>query len=161
MSDVRKEELVRLSARRELTPEEESRLESYFSANPRLRAEWEEERALSRAVQSLPDLAVSSNFTARVLEEVDLAENARERQQSRPAWWQRLWPKMGWATAAILLTTLGLQYRAVQKEKMVIDIVRISDIAAPGADALQDFEVINRLRQASAPSDEDLLVALQ
>jgi hypothetical protein len=161
MSDVRKEDLVRLSAKRELTPEDESRLESYFSADPRARAEWEEERALSRAVQSLPDLAVSSNFTARVLHEVDLAESTLEREHSRPAWWQRIWPKLGWATAAILLTTLGVQYRAAQKEKIIVDLVRISDIATPGPEALQDFEVINRLRQASAPSDEELLIALQ
>src|SRR5215212_9052056 len=106
MSDVRKEELVRLSAKRELTPEDESRLESYFSADPRARAEWEEERALSRAVQSLPDVAVSSNFTARVLHEVDLAESALKREHSRPAWWQRIWPKLGWATTAILLATV-------------------------------------------------------
>jgi hypothetical protein len=63
------------------------------------------------------------------------------------------------------LTTLGVQYRAAQKEKMVVDLVRISDdlkhIPAPGPEALQEFEVINRLRQASAASDEDLLIALQ
>ena len=169
MSDVRKEELVRLSAKRELTPEEESRLESYFSADPRARAEWEEERALSRAVQSLPDLAVSSNFTARVLHEVDLAESTLEREHSRPAWWQRIWPRMGWATAALLLVTVGIQYRGAyytaQKEKLVVDLVRISEdlktVQTPTPDALQEFEVINRLSQASAASDEDLLVALQ
>lgn len=158
MSDVRKDELVRLSAKRELTPEDESRLEIYFTANPQARAEWEEERALTRAVQSLPDLPVSSNFTARVLQEVDLEDRTMARAGNRSAWWSRLWPKLGWATAALLLTTLGIQYHTAQKQKIVVDLVRISQ--AP-ADVLQDFEVINRLRQASAPSDEELLLALQ
>ena len=161
MSDVRKDELVWLSAKRDLTPEDESRLESYFTANPQARGEWEEERALTRAVQALPDLPVSSNFTARVLQEVDLEEQTLARERERSVWWQRLWPKLGWATAALLLTTLGIQYHTAQKQKIVVDLVRISGTQAPGPDVLQDFEVINRLRQAAAPSDEDLLVALQ
>jgi hypothetical protein len=56
-------------------------------------------------------------------------------------------------------------YYAAQKEKIVVDLVRISEdlktVQTPTPDALQEFEVINRLSQASAASDEDLLVALQ
>jgi hypothetical protein len=154
--------------RRELTPDEESRLELYFAANPEARSEWEEERALGRALQSLPDAPVSSNFTSRVLQEVEL-EQAREERQERPAraWFSRFFPRLGWVTTVALMAALILQYRSIRQERTINDVAH--DIAglsremrrSPEPEVLQDFEVIERLRLAAAPSDDDLLAALQ
>ena len=162
MSDVRKEEIVRLSMRRELTPDEESRLELFFAANPEARAEWEEERALGRALQSLPDAPVSSNFTSRVMQEVE-RDDARAVRRQGTTWWRALFPKLGWATAALLMGALGLQHLSVQQQRMVDELASISGEMklSPGPEVLQDFEVIERLRRATTPSDDDLLAALQ
>ena len=163
MSDVRKDEIVRLSMRRELTPDEESRLELYFAANPGARSEWEEERALGRALQSLPDAPISSNFTSRVLQEVEL-EQAREERQEHFAgsWFSRYFPKLGWATTAALVAALVLQYRSIKEERTINDRARaLAGLSsAPAPEVLQDFEVIERLRWAAAPSDDELLTAL-
>ena len=83
MNDVRHEELMRLSWKRKLTPEEESRLEAWLAANPKARTEWNEDRALGRALHSLPDVPISSNFTARVLQAVELEERRGQRAAGR------------------------------------------------------------------------------
>jgi len=163
MNDVRKDELVRLSGKRELTPEEESRLEGYFAESPGARAAWEEERALSRALRALPDLPVSSNFTSRVLQEIDRDERQAERR-ARP-WFQVLWPRLGWATAVVLGGVLVFQHRAAKEDLLVSGLARVSQEMQqlkqlPEPELLQDFEVIERLSQA-APSDDELLAALQ
>ena len=162
MSDVRKEEMVRLSMRRELTPEEESRLELYFAAHPEARVEWEEDRALGRALQALPDAPISSNFTSRVMQEVDL-EQARGERRRATSWWRGMFPKLGWATAALLMGVLVLQHQSVKEQRMVDELAIISDKMkqSPGPDVLQDFEVIERLRRATGPSDDELRAALQ
>jgi anti-sigma factor RsiW len=162
MSDVRKEEMVRLSMRRELTPDEESRLELYFVANPQARTEWEEDRALGRALQSLPDVPVPSNFTSRVLQEVELDDTREVRRPVSP-WWRGWFPKLGWATAALLMGALVLQHQTVQQQRIVDDLATLSDEIkhSPAPEVLQDFEVIERLRRAATPSDDELLAALQ
>ena len=92
MKEVRNDELVRLSLKAELTPEEESRLEAWLAAHPETRAAWDEDRALGRALQSLPDAPLASNFTARVLQAVDLEETRAERGRRAPeqSWWRGL-----------------------------------------------------------------------
>lgn len=166
MKDVRNEDLVRLSFRRELTPEEESRLESYFAANPQARSQWEEDRALGRAVQSLPDVPVSSNFTAGVLQALDLdeARGARQRQSRL----RMFFPRLSWAAVAALAVFFFLHNRTTMKREQVAKVLaeasRISSelkgVAEPDV-VLQDFEVIKQLVRTSAPSDDELLTALQ
>jgi hypothetical protein len=164
MKDVRNEELVRLSLRRELTPEEESRLESYFDSHPLARAQWEEERALSRAVAELPDVPVSSNFTSRVLQAIDLDESAEERTKVARPWLRTFLPRFTWAAVAALLAFFGVhEWRAVQQAKMAKDVWYITkDLKrVPEPEILQDFEVINSLRTTPVASDDELLIALQ
>ncbi|HWN94635.1 MAG TPA: hypothetical protein VNT99_06365 [Methylomirabilota bacterium] len=168
MNDVRNEELVRLSFRRELTPEEESHLESYFAANPEARAQWQEDRALGRALQSLADVPVSSNFTAGVLQAVDLEEAREQRGRESKARWRILLPRFGWPAAAALLILLFAHNRNTVKQERVVKVLaeasRVSSELkiVPEPDVvLQDFEVINQLVRTSASSDDELLMALQ
>jgi anti-sigma factor RsiW len=166
MNDVRKEELIRLSMRRDLTPEEELRLEEYFAADAQARAAWDEERALSHAVQSLPDVPVSSNFTSRVLQAIDLAEQREKHQHASKPWFQILLPRLTAATVAVLLVFFILQ----QQQRATTEAERFKAVSAvstelkrlplPEPGVLQDFEAINRLRRA-VPSDDELLIALQ
>ncbi len=168
MNDVRNEELVRLSFRRELTPEEESRLEAFFAANPQARAQWEEDHALGRAVQSLPDVPVSSNFTARVLTALDLEEARERRERPTKSRLRAFFPRLGWAAVATLVITFFVHNRNEVKREQVVKVLweaahvssELKGISEPDA-VLQDFEVINRLVSTSAPSDDELLIALQ
>ena len=164
MKDVRNDELIRLSMKPELTPEDEARLDKILSGNPDARGAWEEERTLSRAVQSLPDVPLASNFTARVLQAVDLEEARDERRQRRPVRWRALWPRLSWATAAALLALFGTHEILVSRRaQLARDVAFVSKdiLKLPSPEVLQDFDAIDQLRQISATSDDDLLIALQ
>ena len=181
MNDVRKDELIRLSLQRELTAEEESWLEDYFTVQPGGRASWEEERALNRALRTLPDVPVSSNFTARVLQavEMDEARNARSRPARGNSWWRRMLPRFALVPVALLVAALGLHFyqqhvrnertrlaeQARLERRMLLaqELAKISPDLAKLRDpeVLADFDAINQLRQASSSGDEELLIALQ
>jgi len=162
MNDTPEDELMRLSLRAGLTPEEETRLEFLLTTHPEARAIWEADHALGRALQSLPDVPLSSNFTARVLQAVDL-EAAQEARQARSRpWFRVLLPRLGGVTAALLLAFFGVQeYRAVKRLELAKDVSLMEMAKLPGADVLQDFDAINQLQQIAATSDEELLKALQ
>src|SRR5437867_3577229 len=83
--------LREIAWRRPLTGTEQAELRAWLAAHPEARDEWELELALSRVVKKLPDAAVPSNFTARVLAEAQRrdAEEARGRSRT-PAWWWRI-----------------------------------------------------------------------
>ena len=170
MNEVRNDELVELSMRRELTPEEMSRLEGYLAAHPEARVGWEEERALSRAVQSLPDVPFSSNFTSRVLQALDI-EQAREARLSQSRgrdWVRRLIPRFAWASVAVLIGVVAFQqFQTSKQEKFAKDVsFAAADLAKlPNPEILlQDFDAIQELGQistVSASSDDELLRVLQ
>jgi anti-sigma factor RsiW len=172
MKDVRNDELFRLSLKPVLNPEETVRLEALLAAHPAARAQWEEDRALGRALQSLPDVPVSTSFSARVLQAVDDLEDALTKRHRRSPvrlwlrafWAGAFWPRVSWATAAVLLALFGTyEYRVSKRTQLAHDVAFISqDVAKlPSAAVLQDFDAIDQLRQASAVSDDDLLIALQ
>lgn len=159
MKDVRDDDLFRLSLRPELSPEEESRLEAWLGEHPGARAAWEADRALGRALQSLPDAPVSSNFTARVMQELDL-DDARANRQ--PRGWRQLWPRLGWATAALVLAVLGAQqFRSNQRAQLAADAALVSKDIARLPDAFRDFDVVESLGEITPASDDGILIALQ
>ena len=159
MKDVHEDDLFRLSLQPELSPEEESRLEAWLAAHPDERAAWEQDRALGRALQSLPDAPVSSNFTARVMQELDLAEAREERKSGG---WRFLWPRLGWATAALALAVFGAQqFRSNQRTQLASDAALVSKDIARLPDAFRDFDVVESLGEITPASDDGILIALQ
>jgi anti-sigma factor RsiW len=159
MKDVREDDLFRLSLKPELSPEEESRLEAWLAANPDARSAWEQDRALGRALQSLPDAPVSSNFTARVMQELDLEEARESRKQGG---WRLFWPRLGWATAAVTLAIFGTQqFRNIQRTQLAVDAAMVTKDIARLPDAFRDFDVVESLRQIPPASDDGILIALQ
>jgi ferric-dicitrate binding protein FerR (iron transport regulator) len=159
MKDVREDDLFRLSMQPELSPEEESKLEAWLAAHPDARAAWEADRALGRVLQALPDTPVSSNFTARVMQQLDLAEAQERRKQGG---WRLLWPRLGWTTAALALAVFGAQqFRSSQRTQLVFDAALVSKDIARLPDAFRDFDVVESLRQIPPASDDGILIALQ
>ena len=160
MKEVRDDEWFRLSLKPELSPEEESRAEAWLAAHPEARAAWDEDRALSRALQTLPDAPVSSNFTARVFQQLDL-EIARE-QRASGGWRRLLWPRLGWATAALALVVFSAQqFRTAQRTQLAADAALVSKDIARLPDAFRDFDVVDSLREITPASDDGILFALQ
>src|SRR5687767_16025682 len=95
MNDELYNELLEASWQRKLTAEEQAELRAFLAAHPEAQADWEEEALLTQQLERLPAPPVASNFTAQVMQQLDL-EVAREGQASRAAatpWWRRVVPR--------------------------------------------------------------------
>src|SRR5437868_14920929 len=96
MNDPVYKQLRELSWRRKLTEAEEAELHKYFAEHPEAMEDWELEGELNHLLEHLPEApAVSSNFTARVLQAVELEMAAQDREHSRknPTGWRSVWGK--------------------------------------------------------------------
>ena len=160
-------ELLRASAQRQLTSEEEAQLAAYLSNHPDLQASWEEERALGRLLRRLPDAPLASNFTAQVLRLVE-RECTPARYGNTTGWsavarlhW--VWKAAG-GLAAICLGLLSYhQYDFSRREEVAQSVATVSrSVAALSTlDLLENFEAIRRLTQVPQEVDAELLAALQ
>jgi anti-sigma factor RsiW len=158
-------QLRELSWRRKLTGDEEAALRSWLTAHPEAQEEWEVEAVLNEGLSRLPDAPVASNFTARVLQAVELDQAAEARRPRRK--WQ-IWIRLGWlprvAVAAIVLGAGLLSFHQVQlthNRARIEAVAAVADVSSlPSPDVLKDFDAIQRLSQAP-PADEELLAALQ
>jgi hypothetical protein len=156
-----------ISWRRALTDAEQAELEALLSAHPEFRAEWEEEMALSTSLTRLPEPAVPSNFTARVLQAVKRETAVESRPRATVSWWRVLAQKAGWVTGAAfaaisVLIGVGIHERQIQKQHelaLANSVTIISKVPVlPNAEVLANFETIRAMNQA--PSPDDQLLAL-
>src|SRR5438874_9233745 len=99
------EKLLAISWRRKLTETEAAELQAWLVAHPELQGEWQEEAHLNDLLEALPDAPMASNFTARVLAEVERQERseARDRGKSRRFWnWRFPWlPRAAFAAVVL------------------------------------------------------------
>ena len=152
-----------LSWRRQLTSAEQAELRVWLEANPEAAAQWQEEAALNELIERLPNAPVSSNFTARVMEEIEREAAAAERQHAQSPWWQRvLLPRLAFAAIALAAGLFVYQRnRAVKEERMVAPMIAVSgtkDVLS--LEVLQDFDPIAELGPRVQP-DTELLSLLQ
>lgn len=162
------EQLLETRARRPLNPDEQDRLHMWFHEHPEDREIWEEEEALSGALQDLPEMPVSTNFTSRVWQQIEM--EAREPEPT-PAFnivrflsgsWLRV-PRIAWACAIILAMGISLDQHRVQKQEQLAEsIVPVVELAqVPSVEMLQDFDAINTLSEPMVSGDLELLLALE
>lgn len=167
--DPLNEQMRELSWRPTLTAAQQSQLDAWLAAHPEARADWEAEAGLNEALGRLPDVPVASNFTARVLQEVEremLAEERRNRA-GRGFWggWTRWLPRA--ATVAAVLGLGLLSYNQVQVNKrarLAQSLAAVSTVGTiPSPEILRDYDAIEALSQASATpaADEELLKLMQ
>ena len=174
MSESDYQELREIGWQRKLTADEEARLQSFLLIHPELAQDWEEEAALNQILEQLPSPPVSSNFTARVLQSIDLEEAQAERATRKtfqfPSWLRALAPRA--VLAALLLSLGGLAYVRydqhqveLAQENMARGGKQVALVATtlPDMQMWQDFETIRRLNVSlpAASDDESLLAALK
>jgi anti-sigma factor RsiW len=165
MRDAEYQNLKEASWRRPLTVAERTRLRELLEAHPEWQESWNEDAALNGLLRRLPSAAVSTNFTARVMQ-------AARRVPPKPAWRRRLesfhWLPAGWVPRAALgvaMICCGLlsfhQYGAMRRAHEARAIASVSRLAGlPSIDWLENFDTINRLNKVKV-ADDDLLTVLQ
>ena len=167
MNDTLFEDLIALRLKRPLTPDEQARLDGWLVAHPADRARWLEATALSSALRRLPEPPVSSNFMARVWQEIEAQERRAATTPSSTGWrtWLR-WPSLAtqFACALLLLLLAAVVVSQGRRTRTHTQVTRsIEHIAAiargPSIEVLKDFEAISRLNQTGA--DVELLAAFE
>ena len=159
MNDPLYKKLQESGWRRPLTAAEAAELRGWLAAHPEMELDWDAEAGLNRALDHLPDAPVPTNFTTRVLQEIEReAVAARDR---KPAWgwrWRSLVPKV-----AVVLLVLGLgvvsyeRHQATRRATLARNVAVVSGaVAVPDPGLLQDFDAIRSL-----DPDEDLLALMQ
>ena len=158
--------LVELAWRRPLTADEKSSLQAYLLVHPDAQRDWEEETVLNQLLAGVPDAPVSSNFTARVLQAIDLEERREGRGQRSGNWLNRLrlWlPRFAVAGLVVALGGLGYQeyeIRSLRQKAKYLDTLVSSVGSFPNAKIWEDFDAISRLGSRSVPENEYQPIAL-
>jgi hypothetical protein len=127
-----------------------------------LPAEAELETRLTRALARLPDVPVPSNFTARLLQAVELEEARSARGQGFGWNWHALLPRL--AVTMVLVGFAGLTVRHLELAARRTTLARNVALVAgseplPTVDALKNFDAIQRMSQPRA--DDELLALMQ
>jgi len=157
--------LVATASRRALTAAEQADLDACLKRDSDLRAVWQEEEQLNALLRTLPEPALGSNFTARVLDQVGRQTDAR-RPAWRWVWLGRLWPvRHAWqAAVALLLGVLLLQTglrRTTTHTEMASLLSALPANGLANVELWRDFESIRRLPDGPLPSVNELAEALQ
>ena len=149
-----------LAWRRRLT---EAELAEWRAAHPESAPDAETEAALSDALAALPDTPVPSNFTARVLQDLE-REARRPAPRTRDwAWvWRVLVPRAALASVVVGVS-LFAYHRHQVSERLAVgqSIATFAGVASlPSPQILEDFDVIQRL-DTTPPADRELVAWLQ
>lgn len=154
------QKLREIAWRRRLTPAEQAELQAWLAAHPEAQAEAELDAALDAALEQRPPVAVSSNFTARVMQAIATeAQRDTSPAAARSHWWRKLMPRL--AIAAVVLAVGALAYRQHLggKQKELATTARHIAEAQPlsSATIIADYEVIRSLTPPAIAADEKLL----
>ena len=132
-------------------------------AELRAQPELELEARFTEALVKIPNAVVPSNFTARVLDAVEL-EVAREvRSHDWTLNWRFLWPRVAVAAAILIFAGKGFQHYEthMQRAKLAKNIAMVTaSQPPPSVDVLENLDTIQRMSQ-SGHADGELLADLQ
>jgi anti-sigma-K factor RskA len=131
-------------------------------ADPEISAELQLEARLSETLGKIPDSAVPSNFTARVLQAVELEESRSARQRVFRWNWHAFLPRVAVAAVALVFAGLALHHHELysQRKMLAKNVALVAESQPlPSVDALKNFDAIQRMSQPRA--DEELLALMQ
>ena len=121
-----------------------------------MKNESQEVREIRQLLSRLPDAPVSSNFTARVMQAVELEETRRPSRWNLPAWkWHSLVPRAAVAAVALGLAGFAFHQHEISSQRAAF-VRRIALVPAPSVEALKNFDAIQRMSQP-VHADQELL----
>jgi hypothetical protein len=164
MPDKEFQRLLEIAWRRPLSREELARLRAMQESDSPELVELGLEQKLTVALNQLPDVPVASNFTARVLQQIELWDKATARKGQPHSWFRfRRWmPRVALAGGLAIAGLVLYQEEQARAERAAYarSLATISQVPAPGPGILQDFEAIRSLSR-TPPPDEELLSILK
>ena len=162
MNNANFQNLQEAAWRRSPTAAEQSQAARHLAARPQALREWDDDIALTRCLNRLPQPAVSSNFTALVMQ-------AARRAPAPRRWYESvLWFPSGWlarAAIGVAMVCLSLfsmrEYQTLQTQSAANELAGVNRLAelAP-VEWLRDFQTINKMNRVKV-ADDDLLAVLQ
>jgi hypothetical protein len=152
-------ELIEQARLRPLSQDKERRLKVLLEADLSRWPEREEDMALTRLLDKLPDAPLASNFSSRVMQTIGLEEQRTSPtpHRFRPQAWARNWfIRLGFGSTVALILVLGWNQTVQQERKQIAEsVVTVSEVASvPSVEVLVDFEAIQSL--GAVPPDEDV-----
>lgn len=151
-----------LSWRRHLTAAEQAELSAWLAAHPESALNRQEETALNTLLDRLPDAPISSNFTARVMHDIEREAAAASRQHAPThPWWQRvLLPRLAFAAVVVGAGLFVYQRNAGWHQAQVAEGLRAVPKELLSVEVLKDFDAIAQLGPRVQP-DKEILSLLQ
>jgi len=148
-----------ISWRRPLTEAEQAEWRAQLEDDPSALADAEAENALSSALAQLPDAPMPSNFTARVLQQIERETISEQRAAQSPLlrWWRVFIPRFALTCLVVSSGFFLWQQHATKKELVSVarEVAESPLLADPTM--LSDFEIIARLTPTESVADEGLL----
>ena|ERR1043166_9296545 len=156
--------LREISWRRKLSVAEERELHEWLAAHPEVHESLELDAGLTEVLRKLPNVPLSSNFTARVLKAVEVEAMADARERSI-VWkfWRRLprWlPRVASATIVVTATASVYLYHSSVEATQKDLVQRMAKFPLPSPEILTNFDAIRIVSATPAP-DEQLLALFQ
>jgi len=165
-------DLIAKALRDKLSAAEKHEWTRLLEQDPELRATFAEEQALEQALEALPDVPISSNFTALTV------QAAMRQERPRRGFWQISLPFLhatfGRAVALLVGVcavgiAVGVRYQHSERADMAQKVRSFTEVAsvirpekARPEELFQNFEAIQRLPAAAEGDvDMELLLALQ
>ena len=132
-------------------------------AQPEILADLELESRLSEMLAKIPDAPVASNFTARLMQAVELEESRQSRHWSFSWNWHALLPRVAVTAAVVLFAGVTFHHYELTSQRTAL-AKNVALVAGsqplPSVDVLDNFDAIQRMSQP-AHADEELLALLQ
>jgi hypothetical protein len=108
----------------------------------------------------LPDVPVASNFTARVMQAIELEEMRRSRWRIIEWNWRVFFPRATVTAAVVGFAAIAFhQHELSVRRQMARDVYVVASQQMPSVEALKNFDAIQRMGQPARPDDELLALA--
>lgn len=121
----------------------------------------DELREVRKLLSRLPNQPVASNFTARVMQAIELEDAKASRSRFRnPLWLLRIFaPRAAVAAIALGLAVVIYQrHEFDQRMELAKNVALVAQAhQMPSLEALKNFDAIQRMGQATPHADEELI----
>jgi hypothetical protein len=119
------------------------------------------EGQLHRLLSHLPDAPVASNFTARVMQAIELEDMRRSRWYFLSWSWRVFIPRAIGPALVFGLAVIAFHQHEVsaQRRELANSVALVATQPMPSLDALKNFDAIQRMSQTAHPDNELLALA--